>query len=547
MRTETFFRVISKPAFVLGGLALLHIAFAPGTEPYKNGDETRHVMTGMFFRDASADLPQSLRTPREYATNYYLHYPALGLVIWPPLFHMVEGTAMWLFGPSYSVARLVAFSFALLGTIYFYRLVSLTHGRRFATAALALFGLSPFIFDFTGSVLLEIPALAFVLGCVFYIERYLGVLSGRDAVLACVFAALAALTRFDGVLLLPYALIRLVLSRRLGLITSKPVLLGSVLALGLTAPYYLFTWKLYGEGIRHAAVHGTGAGATSWLNPGNFILYPAYLPLLVGWTATAAAVVGIVACLRYRRGNCLAYFALLAATYITFVPLAEPDERHAVYWIPALAVFALEGVLTLTRKWDRWRRYAVVALIVGVGLETVIPLGESEWKKIYIRGTQTAAFHVLQHTSDDRPCLYDGQLNGAFIYAVRCHDHNRTLVVLRAEKLLYSVRSDPRGGYEEYATTDAAVLETLHKYDPAYVVVEDPQVFIETVAGDRLRRVLRENPQEYLLDCAIPLETNYEKFKVCRLLIYRKLRPNPQRVPVADLPVLSFGGRISAK
>lgn len=547
MRAELVIRAISNPAFVLGGLCVLHLAFTPDTEPFKISDETRHVMTGVFFRDAISDIPKSLYSPREYATSYYLQYPALGLIIWPPLFHVVEGATMWLLGTSYTVASLVAFSFALLGAVYFYRLVSLTHGRRFAAASLAMFGLAPFIFDFTGYVLLEIPTLALVLVCVFYIERYLKVLRGRDAVLACTFAAFAALTRFDAVLLLPYALVRLVLSRQLRVLMNKSVLFGIILALALSAPYYIFTVKLYGEGIQHAAVHGTGAGATSWLNPRNFIIYPAYLPLQIGWTATVSCVVGIVARLRHRRGNCQAYFALLAATYVTFVPLAEPDERHAIYWIPALVVFALEGVLTLTRKWEQWRQLAVVALILSVGLETIVPLSESEWKKIYIRGTKAAAQHVLTHSSDDRSCLYDGQLNGAFIYAVRCHDSTRKLVILRADKLLYSVRSDPQGGYEEYATTDATVLEILHKYDPAFVVVEDPQVFIETAAGDRLRRVLREHPEEYRLEETVTLQTNYEKFKVCRLLIYRKLRPNPNRTPVAGLPVLSLGGRVTAK
>ncbi len=540
-------RAAWQPAMVLGGLVVLHMCFCPVGEPFKNGDETRHVMTGVFVRDALTDLPASAADPRGYAAKYYVQYPALGIIIWPPFFYAVEGLTMWAFGTSYLVARLVVYAFAMLGGVYAYRLFCRTHGRTVALAALGVLGLAPLVFMYSAYVLLEVPTLALVLAAVFHFERYLGDERARDAVLACLLAALAALTRFDGVLLLPFVLLRLGFARRFGLLVRRPVVIGLVLALLLTVPYYLFTWKVYGTGIHHSATSGTGNRATSWLDPRNFYLYPSFLPEQVGWSAAASAVAGLVYGLWAERKRCGVYFALLAATYLTFVPLAEPEPRHAIYWVPALAVFAVEGALLLPRGHTRWEVAACVALVGWVGVETIGPLSATGWTSHYIYGTEEAAGRVLAKASGERPVLYDGQLNGAFIYAVRRRDPERRATVLRADKLLYSVYSDPQGGYEEYAKSDAEAAALLHRYDPEFVVVEEPQVFIQTAAGDRLRRVLQNNPAEYAIEETIPLRTNYENYAACRLLVYRKLRANPNRTPVTELPVLALGGRVTTR
>ena len=213
-------RTISPPVAVLGGLAILHLCFTSIGEPFKDGDETRHVMTGLFVRDALADWPASTAEPRGYAVRYYLQYPALGIVTWPPFFYAVEGLAMWTFGTGYAVSRSTIYLFALLGGAYAYGLFRRTHGTATAMIALGVLGVAPLVFGFTGYVLLEIPTLALVLACAFHFERYLERLRTRDALLACLFAALAALTRFDGVVLLTFALLRLGFGRRLGLLAA---------------------------------------------------------------------------------------------------------------------------------------------------------------------------------------------------------------------------------------------------------------------------------------------------------------------------------------
>mgnify|MGYP001806746928 CR=1 FL=1 len=547
MTLRVFLGAAWPPALVFAGLAVLHAVFSPLGEPFKNGDETRHVMTGVFVRDAIADIPESAADPRGYASRYYVQYPALGIIIWPPVFYLVEGLSMWAFGTGYAVARAVVYGFALLGGVYAYRLFRRTHGARVAAAALAVLGLSPLVFEYTSYVLLEVPTLALVLGSVFHFERHLGEGRGRDALLACVLAALAALTRFDGVMLLPFVLLRLASTRRFGLLLRRPVVVGVAVALLLTVPYYLFTWAVYGGGITHAATSGTSERATSWLDPRNFYLYPSFVPEQMGWSGTASAVAGLVFGLWAERKRCGVYVALVLSTFVTFVPLAEPEARHAIYWVPALSLFAVQGALLLACGSVRLKALSLIVILGWVAWEGVGPVRSTGWTGQYVCGTDETAERVLGRASWERPVLYDGQLNGAFIYAVRRRDPDRRMTVLRADKLLYSVYSDPKGGYREYAQTDAEVIALLHRFDPEYLVVEEPQVFIQTPAGDRLRRVLREYPAEFALEDAVPLRTNYENFASTRLLVYRKLRANPGRTPVTELPVLAIGGAVGVK
>ncbi len=535
------------PSGVIAALILLHVIFSPVGEPFKNGDETRHVMTGVFFRDSLADWRASSADPRGYAVGYYLQYPALGLLVWPPFFHCVEGVAMWLFGTSYLVGRLTLGGFAAVGAVYAYALYRRTHDRFTSAVALAVLGASPIVFDFTGSVLLEVPTLAMVLGAVFHFEKYLGGLRGRDAIFACAFAALAVLTRFDGILLIPFVLLRLGFARRWGLLLRRPVVFGIAGAILLTAPYYFLTWKVYGSGIQHAAVHGTGEGSTSLFDPRNLYLYPSYIPAQIGWAATLAAAVGLCHILARDRTRFGPHFPLIVATFLTFAPLAEPESRHAIYWMPALSLLAVHGVRWAASRVGRVEFSVCILLVIAVVGESIAPFRWTEWRNHYICGTEDAARYVLPRTPPERPLMYEGQLNGAFIYAVRRNDPHRQHTVLRADKIIYSVFSDPHGGYDEYAKSDRDILDLLHRYDPAYVIVEEPQVFIRTAAGERLRRVLREHPEEYVLEGVVPFRTNYVSFAEAHIAIYRKVTANPDRVRVEELPVLLIGGSVKTK
>ena len=102
---SALFSRVGLPLLVVLCVAGAHAFASPWGEPWKNNDETRHVMTGVFFRDALFDWRESAADPRGYAARYYAQYPALGVLVWPPFFYAVEGGAMATFGTDYGVAH----------------------------------------------------------------------------------------------------------------------------------------------------------------------------------------------------------------------------------------------------------------------------------------------------------------------------------------------------------------------------------------------------------------------------------------------------------
>ena len=533
-------RVLSETPWVVLPLALIvvaHVCVDASSEPFYNNDETRHVMTGVFVRDAISD--GAWKSPKDYSVRYYLQYPALGLMVWPPLFYGVEGVWMSVFGTSFAGAKLLVGIFGVLAGISFYRLVRQSWEPLPASLALLLFGFTPLIFSFSRQVMLEIPCLAIALSAIFHFERFLSEGKRRDAWLACLLAAFAALTRFDAVFLLPYFGLRLLLTGNLGLLRRGSVIGGIVVASLLTGPYYLFTWREYGSTISQTVQSGSSANATSFLDLRNFYYYPSVVPEQVGWFVTIAAIIGIA--LTFRKAG--RFLALIAATYLTFTPMAEMDARHAIYWVPALAYFAVAACVTLAR----WLNRSVVAVGLSIALTGGTAYVSMNITHFHVFGYEDAASYVVANTHERPVVLMDGFLNGDFIYQVRRHDPERKLWVLRGDKLFYSMLCDPHAGYEEYAKSEREMLDLIYRFDPELIVLEEPQLYFELPAATMLRQVIRAHPERYRLETSIPIRTDHFRFANARLEIWRNLQRNPNREKRIEIDMLNLRKSLGAE
>ncbi len=522
-------------ALVAAALLALHFATGHASEPYFNNDETRHTMTGVFVRDALADIPDSARAPKQYAENYYLQYPALGLLVWPPFFYGVEGLAMALFGQSFAVGRTVVAAFALLMLMYSYRFARLTEGHIGSLFVAGFTALSPVIFMLSQRVMLEVPTLALGLVSIVHFEKYLRDLRGRDVLLAGLFAAFCALTRFDGVVLLPYFALRILATRNWRLLLARPVIASIAVALILTVPYYTLTIIEYRGGLSAGASDGFAAEPRGPLEWRNWVFYPMTLPELIGWFGTIYAVVGLLIALATKRASG-PVLALLVANYLMFSPLAELEARHIVYWIPALALFAWRRIDYAGHR-SRGAALALgVILLAGMAYET------SSQAFRYVHGYDDAAAYVVRRNTGERPLFVDGELTGSFVYHVRLHDPSRRQTVLRGDKLLYSMLSDPSVNYEQHARTEADAIAVLHDFDPEWIVVEDPPPTFHDVPGSALlRATLAHHSELYRLEASVPIRSNSDRFDGCTLAIYRKLDRNPTPTKPRAIRVLGLG------
>ena len=117
---------LRRPAAVL--LLLLILVAIPMLreinkgELHLNVDETRHAMGGVFLHDFLRDFP--LRWPLQYAYEYYGKYPAVSIGHWPPGFYFIEAIFFMLFGIAVWVSRLAVVVFALMGAVFWYKMLS---------------------------------------------------------------------------------------------------------------------------------------------------------------------------------------------------------------------------------------------------------------------------------------------------------------------------------------------------------------------------------------------------------------------------------------
>ncbi len=490
-----------------------HLLALTPSEPFFNNDETRHVMTGVFFRDFFTDRP--FDHLRDYTVRYYLQYPALGLLVWPPFFYVLEGLCMLVLGTSTAVSKGLVAAFGVMASVYLFRLVRRTHDAFTAALAVLFLGFAPLVFAHARQVMLEVPTLALALGAIFHFVRYLDEERCRDLFTAALLAALAALTRFDAAYLLPLFGLLLLVRGRLALLRRKVVWIAAALALVLVVPPYLATIREFGQVHARSIVEAPDEAAQG---PGRLLDYPLSLPEQIGWLPLLAALVGLVVALRRdRRAAAWPYLAMVFTTYAVFSPMGEHEGRHVIYWVPGFALLAAEGSLFLARRVRLSRLQLAIPTLL---------LASIAWRCCYhptpyLRGYEEAARFVVANSSASPCCLFDSYLNGDFIYQVRRSDPSRRLYVLRGDKVFPRTPSDK-----------AEALKVLSHYDPEWIVVEDPQIETSLQGVLSLRALLQEHPERFELAATVDLDSNVELFRGVRLYLYRnRVRSEQPRLP----------------
>jgi len=529
-------------AFFIGsllvGVLVVHLAVDAASEPFFNSDETRHIMMGVFFRDLFHDLPIS--HVKDYSVRYYLQYPALSLLIWPPLFHAVEGVVMLLLGCSVWAAKLALALFVALACGYLFLLVARTHDAWTAAIAVLIFALCPLVFSYSRQVMLEMPTLACALAATYYFLRYLDGDRRRDLVLAALAAALSALVKFDAMYLLVLFLLMLAMRGRLKLLVRRETIAAALLALALVLPVYVLMIKEVGWGHFRSIEAGNDV-SSGFFDLKNLLFYASCLPGQIGWVAVVFSWIGIGAAIRGGIARTSVYAAMVIATLFTFAFFGIVEARHAIYWIPAFALFAAQGVQFVSQWLGIWARPVMGGFVVCATFWTTC-----QTPAPYVRGYEQAARYIVDHSRDSPFCLIDTYLEGTLVYYIRLHDLDRRLWVLRADKLFYSVMSDPRYAYVEHVQGKDALLAEIFRYDPELLLIEEPRVGPTLPMADFFRSVIHEHPERFRLEAIIPIETNQPTFARAKLNIYRNLLRNPASDHQVNIDMLWLRRRLQA-
>jgi hypothetical protein len=462
--------------------AILWIS-APHNGEFWWSDSPRHALNGVFVKDMIAAFPW--RDPARYAMQYYVQYPALTVLFYPPLFYLISAPFYALFGVSHGTALTVvlvhyialAYGLYLFGCRWLNRSIALAVGLSvMAAPGVALWG---------RQVMLEIPALAFAVWGVLILRRHAE--NGKPILLYLgTFLSLCSIyTKISAIFLLPVVGLMLLAHRRAGLWRDRHAWLAALfLILGLI-PITILTLK-FGE-VNMQSVLGIPDAEVSRYSLSGWLWYLRRLPEQIGWPLLAAAIAFpflVAAGRRSRRVDSVDLILLcgwLVFGYVFFSLIDLKEARHSTLILPPLL---LAAGLTFGQI-PRAGAAIALAVTLGTGIYT--------WYRapvFYVEGYREAAEWIARDAPKGSVILFSGNRDGSFIFNLRTLDANRDFYTVRADKLLLSLSVRRELGVTEKTLSEAEIGDMLDKYGVTYVVAQtDFWTDLDVMA--RLQSVLR--------------------------------------------------------
>jgi GT2 family glycosyltransferase len=447
-------------------------------------DEAAHYVTGLLFHDYVAKgFPGP---PLEFAREFYLHYPKVGLGHWPPGLYVAEAAWMLLFSDSRaSVLVLMAFLAALIAAVVCAVVYRIGQSWLFAFTAGLVFAALPAVQRHSFLVMAEFAVTLICLGAVLMLPTVLRITTTRAALCFGVTAALAILTKANAFALALTVPLAVAFDRAWPVLRKPAFWLPVPVVVVVAGPWYLWAVEFLRDEVVVAPLQAEPWLSMYWrttaanLNTMFHVAGPVLL-FLAGW--------GLASGLRQRRPLEASLGACALSVWI-FVSWISPhtEVRHMVLLLPALAILAAIGALRLLGTPAR----AAVALAAGLALAWLIrPAGTKE-----SYGVVPLVTTILNGAGERRPVLLvssERSIEGAVIAEIAMREPRPGSTVLRASKLL--AESGWMGqNYKLHVDSPPEIQELIERI-PIDLVIFDP------MPGDAVKphhRLLRETLESY--------------------------------------------------
>lgn len=498
-------------------------------------DAPRHAMDGIFYYDMARNLP--ITHLKRWAMDYYLQYPAITVLFFPPLFAWIEAAFFGLFGVSAATAQLTVSSF-LLGAAYgAYLLTRRWVGRLGALSVALLFIGTPIMALWGRQVMLEIPAFALLIWSCYFFFRYLDTVRPRDLYLAVGFVVAGMYTKQPMMFIVAAYLLTLFVVFRTDLFRRSDFWWSTVLLIVGVFPLAIFTW-LWGRYNVQQSMGGDWV-EYSRTSVSGWLYVARQWPSEIGWILAALASVYCIGTLlrpgwRLSRPATVFFVGWILTGYIFFTLIAIKSQRYTIFLVFPLVLFA---VLALVRALPaKPGPYVAVALAAGVFghllLTDHVP---------YVSGYRTAAQYVCSVAPPDSVVLFSGLRDGSFIFNVKTSPDCKNISIIRSDKLLLRVMMmRSMFGVKELGVTEEQFRDMLGRYGVRYIVIE-PDFWADLKSMQMLVGLLHQD--QFKLLAKIPVVSNKERIQ-SQLEIYENLGPVSQgknllrvELPVSGLTV----------
>ncbi|HEV2100019.1 MAG TPA: glycosyltransferase family 39 protein [Stellaceae bacterium] len=469
-------------AIILVGASIALFRTAPVGGDFWWSDAPRHALNGAFVKDFIAAAPW--HDPKSWAINYYLQYPALTILFYPPLFYAIEAVGYALFGVSHPVAQATVSMFTLLLAAATYGLLRFNFPRWSALGASLLVIGGPETAFWARQVMLDVPAYAAVISGVFFFVRYLRGDRPADLFLAVIAILCAVYIKISAVFIAPVLAVALVAIKGPSILRQRHAIAAATLGVLGLVPAVLLTVKFGSVNVESVAGRSTDLPRTSLA---AWLFYAETIPQYLGYVATVLAVCGLILVLSRRSAPLEPWFAWLLVGwlvfgYLFFSAIGVREPRHGIMIAFPLTVFA---VLALHR-----------ALPQGIAPPAVAGLGFAVFLYsllLYpaprIEGYANIADYVAQHAPKNAVVLFSGYRDGNFIFDLRTHEERRDISTIRADKLLLRIAVERVRGVAQADLDEKQIADALREYGISLIVFQ-PDFWTDLREMARLSAVL---------------------------------------------------------
>ena len=436
-------------------------------------DDAAHFMNGLLLRDYLQQAPGS--DPVAFAEQYYINYPKIAPLMWPPLFHVTLGLSLLAGGPPGATALLLLGLCGAWVVVRLHMIVESLAGSLAALVAVALLLTTPLVMTMTSVVMLDLVIATFALESAYRLARFLKSNSSRDAIVFGVFASLACLTKGTGVIAVLLPALMIPIAGRWDLLRSRGLYLSAAVVLLLGVPLLALS-AMFDAGI------GDFGPVSSSLIVERLSFYGQHLRNHVGIVALCFAALGVGATILRARRRPKGYLplaeglvALVGATFVFHLlsPHLSDSTRYLTPVIPPLIGLAMLGA-TATVDWlqiDMRHRLPFCALLAVIGMSAAVvrvaatpgsPLGYRDVVDQLTASGQLSGRRLL--------VVSDEAGEGAAVTEVAVRGLQPAPVIIRGSKLL------ARGNWMIAGTavyeSPEAIIRDLEELHVEYVLVD---------------------------------------------------------------------------
>ena len=424
---RAFLRSLRAQALVLmAAFSIVAAMNARNDGLWFQGDSPRHAANGFFWWDLIATRPEA---PVDFAVRYYARYPFINPVTYPPLFYLLEGLAFRIAGPSPYIARDLVLAFAVMTGFYV-----MAWARRWiapeAGWAGTMLAFLPGIVQWSNAVMLNVPALAFGVACLYHWRRWLESKGKAQLTAATLLGAAALFTYYQGGIVLAIAVAFAFVSGTPGRFAwRRQYWLGALLLLG-AVPLVVAARIAPMLAARHLPT------LQKLNSPDTWTFYPKTLPDLLGYPVLllgiAAAAVSLCK-VRWRKE--LRWLGLwIVGPMLAFSFFPAQDSRYILLVAPAAAILCAVGAAAVLSSIPRiapaWFAF-MLGLILGGGF----------WQAYRVRLPQISGFReaaeFMRSNAPSDAVFYDGYNDGLFGFYVRALDPGWKRRIVLGQEILY--------------------------------------------------------------------------------------------------------------